>query len=223
MLIRPRTPHLVWSATTTTRPAEATSASSVSASSRFGVVNPASALMPCTPMKSTSTWSERSVVTATGPTSASEGVRIAAREDDGEIGPALPVEDVGDLDRVRDHGQVGHAEDVVGEPPGRRPGAEPDRLPRLDELRGRLRDRLLLAQLPVGLGLEARLVGARAAARGRAAVHLLDESRRGERVEVAADRHLGDAEQLGQLAHAHGAVPADLLDDRHLALARKHL
>ena len=146
----------------------------------------------------------------------------AARQDDGEIGPVLAVKHVGHLDRVRDHRQVGHVEDVVCEPPGRRPGAEADRLAGLDEPARRLRDRLLLLQLPVGLRLEAGLVRARPAARRRTAVHLLHEAGSGERVEVAADRHLRDPEQLRQLAHADGSTPADLLDDRDLALAGKH-
>ena len=68
------------------------------------------------------------------------------------------------------------------------------------------------------LRLEARLVGAEAAAERRPAVHLLDQPGGGQHVEIAAHRHLRDAEQLGQLADAHGALAADLLDDQLLAL-----
>ena len=48
----------------------------VSDSARFGVVSPASVSMPWQPRNSVSKWSDRTVRSATGPTSASEGVRI---------------------------------------------------------------------------------------------------------------------------------------------------
>src|SRR6185312_5328177 len=54
IVLMPTVPHLVWSASTTTLRAVATKARFVSASSRFGVVNPAFASTPCTPRKSTS-------------------------------------------------------------------------------------------------------------------------------------------------------------------------
>src|SRR5690606_8427605 len=75
MVLMPTVFHLVWSAGTTSRLAAAISSRSVSDSSRFGVVNPARTLMPCTPRKSVSTCRRRIAATATGPTSASEGVR----------------------------------------------------------------------------------------------------------------------------------------------------
>ena len=40
----------------------------------------------------------------------------------------------------------------------------------------------------------------------------------GQHVEVAADRHVRDREQLRQLADADGASPPDLLEDQHLSL-----
>ena len=55
-----------------------------------------------------------------------------------------------------------------------------------------------------------------------AAVHLLEQAGRGERVEVAADRHLGDLEELGQLADAHRPLAADLIDDQLVALGGEH-
>ena len=58
-----------------TRRAVAMSARLVAASMRFGVVRPATWSMPCTPRMSVSTCSERNVASATGPASASEGVR----------------------------------------------------------------------------------------------------------------------------------------------------
>src|SRR6266508_3176260 len=71
----PTTPHLVWSASTTSRRVAATIARLVSASTRFGEVKPAPGSMPWTPMNRQSTCSDWMVCTATGPTSASEGVR----------------------------------------------------------------------------------------------------------------------------------------------------
>src|SRR3990170_3983281 len=71
----PTTPHFVWSARTMRRRPASTSARFVSASSRFGVVNPECGSMPCTPMNTRSTWIVRRAETAKGPTSASLGVR----------------------------------------------------------------------------------------------------------------------------------------------------
>ncbi|MCB5280756.1 hypothetical protein BJQ89_00481 [Arthrobacter sp. ES1] len=75
IVLIPRVPHFVWSASTTTRRAALTKALSVSASRTFGVVNPASASTPWTPRNSTSRCSCLSEEVASGPTSASEGVR----------------------------------------------------------------------------------------------------------------------------------------------------
>ena len=72
----PTVSHFVWSASTIRCRAASTSARSVSASMKFGVVRPRFALIPCTPRKTWSTLSERIAATANGPTSASEGVRI---------------------------------------------------------------------------------------------------------------------------------------------------
>src|SRR4029450_12098180 len=63
IVLNPTTPHLELSATTATRRALATSARFVSASARFGVVNPASQSMPCTPISSQSTGSRRGAAT----------------------------------------------------------------------------------------------------------------------------------------------------------------
>lgn len=72
--LSPTTPHLLWSATTATRRAEATSARLVCASMRLGVVSPASSVTPCAPRTSRSTWREPIARSASGPTSAAEGV-----------------------------------------------------------------------------------------------------------------------------------------------------
>ncbi|CAM5366837.1 hypothetical protein SHIRM173S_01432 [Streptomyces hirsutus] len=73
--LRPTVPHLVWSATTTTRRADCTRRRFVSASARFGVDSPASIDIPCTPRNSRSKWSTAIAWSATGPTSESDGVR----------------------------------------------------------------------------------------------------------------------------------------------------
>ena len=75
MVLTPMTPHLVWSATTTSRRPASTSARSVSASSMLGVVKPARGSMPWTPMSTRSTLTVRRAATANGPASASDGVR----------------------------------------------------------------------------------------------------------------------------------------------------
>ena len=111
---------------------------------------------------------------------------------------------------------------VMGEPPGRRSGRKRDSLTRLDERARQAGDRFLLLELAVRLGFETRLVCARRLPPRRSAVNLLDEARPRERVEVAPDGHLGDAELLGQLAHAHGAAAANLLDDHELSLSGEH-
>jgi hypothetical protein len=85
------------------------------------------------------------------------------------------------------------------------------------------RDRLLLEQLLLRLDVEARLVGGERAAERCAAVHLLEHSRRGERVEVAADRHLRDVEQAGELAHPDRSLPPQLLHDQPVALHCEHV
>src|SRR5579862_10054217 len=77
-------PHLVWSASTTTRRATRMKVRLVSASARLGVVSPASASKPWQPRNSTSKCSERMVRSAIGPTSASGGVRTPS---DALVGP----------------------------------------------------------------------------------------------------------------------------------------
>ena len=60
-------------------------------------------------------------------------------------------------------------------------------------------DRLLLAGLAADFASNPGS-SALSAPRGRPAVHLVEQPRAGERVEVAPDRHVRDVEQLGQLA-----------------------
>jgi hypothetical protein len=81
-------------------------------------------------------------------------------------------------------------------------------------------------QLADGLGLEARLVGTAlrdcCGRRCGAAVDLLDEALVSQRVEVAADRHVGDLECLRQVRHAHPTRRAERFEDSFLALAGEH-
>ena len=191
--LRPRTPHFVWSATTTIRSDAATSARSVSASSRLGVVRPASAVTAVDAHEEHVEVQRADRRERDRPDERVRGRAHAAREDHGQVGPRLAVEHVRDLDRVRDDGQVGHLGEVVREAPGRRAGGEPDRLARLDEP-GAARAiasfsfswRWDFASNPGSSAL-------RPPRERRAAVHLLQQAGCCEHVEIAADGHLGDA------------------------------
>ena len=76
MVVIPTVPHLVWSARTTSSRPAATNARSASASSRLGVVNPASSPMPCTPRNTWSRCSDASDETAMGRPARRYGVRV---------------------------------------------------------------------------------------------------------------------------------------------------
>ena len=141
-----------------------------------------------------------------------------AGEDDRTVGPAVAMEDVRDLDRVRHDRQVEDVQKVVHETPVRRAGGERDRLARLDEGARLSRDRVLLLELAVRLRLEAGLLGAGQPARGRTAVHLVEHAGVREHLEVAPDCHVRHRQELGQLADAHGAAPAHLVGDQLTAL-----
>ena len=104
------------------------------------------------------------------------------------------------------------------------PAVSPIAWPGSTSARGRARDRLLLLDLAVRLRLEARLVGAqarrgrsrrRAPCRRRPALASASRSRRTVISETPSSS--------GQLADAHGALAADLLDDQLLALLGEHL
>ena len=115
----------------------------------------------------------------------------AAGQHDGQVRPRLAVQHDRHLHRVGDDRQVGDVGQVVGEPPRRRAGAE-RRSPGPGSTRPRAASAIasFSGELPARLGLEARLVGAEAAAGGRAAVDLVDQPGAGEHVEVAPDRHV---------------------------------
>ena len=88
------------------RSADAISASSVSASSRFGVVKPGVLAHPVHAHEE-HVDVERTEGRRRDRADERVGGRAhASREDDGEVGPLLGVEDVGDRQRVRDDGQV---------------------------------------------------------------------------------------------------------------------
>ena len=222
IVLMPTTPHLVWSATTARRRPDAASARLVSASSRLGLVKPVRSSMPCTPRKTMSRFSERRAATATGPTSASDGVRTPPVSTTVCSARGLLVEDRGDLHAVRHDGDAGHVEQPVRQRPGRGAGREPDGEPGLHQRVAAARDRVLLVALAHGLRLEARLVGAGAARDGGAAVDLVDQALAGQLVEVTAHRHVRDVELAGQVADPHRAPLPDAVGDVGLSFPREH-
>ena len=113
---------------------------------------------------------------------------------------------------------------MVGEPPGRRAGRERDRLARADELGGR-RARSPPSRRAAG-GTWSRSRARRRSSwprRGRAAVHLLEQPRLGERVEVAAHGHLRHA-RAARVSSLTRTAPcrADLVEDQLLTLTGQH-
>ena len=199
----PMTPHFEWSATTTSRRPASMSARSVSASSRFGQVNPECGSMPWTPTKTRSTWTrpqrgdrER----------ADERLRRrphAAGQDDRLVGPADLVEDVGDPDRVGDDGQARDVGQPLGERVGRRPGR--DRRSPSRARRARRPHRRSRPSRPAGGSTWRRTPGSNRALpveRGRAAVDLLEQAALVEDLEVAADGHVRHAELADEVGDA---------------------
>src|SRR6516164_2698160 len=90
---------------------------------------------------------------------------------------------------------------------------------RRDHAGRRARDRGLLRPLEHEPGLEARLVAGGRPWQDRAAVYLLHQAVPGEHLEVSADRHVRDAEPLGQVAHPGAAIAPDGLQDQRLAVS----
>ena len=102
------------------------------------------------------------------------------------------------------------------------PAESADRGAGLDQLGRRAAHRRLLRQLADRLGREAGLVrrcGRRWRSRRRAPCRA---ARAGEHVEVAADRHVGDAEQLDQVADPDAAAPRTSSRMRCLPLRGEH-
>jgi hypothetical protein len=85
-----------------------------------------------------------------------------------------------------------------------------------------LGDLVLGLGLPLGLGLEAGLDAAGLPRDQRAAVDLLHQPLPGQVRQVATDRHVGDPEALGEVAHPDAAGPPDLGQDHRLPSLRQH-
>ncbi len=186
------------------------------------MVNPARTLIPCTPRKSVSTCSRRIAATATGPTSASEGVRTppvsttvrsarGLRWKTSATGIELVIT-VSSGTPIRCWAS---AHVVV---PAESATAVPGRTSRA----ARRAISLLLRLLAGGLGGEPGLLGGAGAERGRAAVHLLQQPPLGEHLEVAADGHVGDAELAYEVGHPDAAGAADAFENRLLPLLCEH-
>jgi hypothetical protein len=146
----------------------------------------------------------------------------AADEDDGHRLDA--AEDVGDGGGVRHDRQAvevlalgEHAREL--ERRGAR--ADADRGAGHDEPGGRARDRVLLAGLQEGLLLRLGLGLLVQERQACAAVHALDDALRLEGLDVAAHGHGRDAEVVGELGDAHGALPAQQVEDAVAAVGRE--
>ena len=159
---------------------------------------------------------------ASGPTSASEGVRtppVSTTVRPG--GRAAGSKRVGHPDRVGDHRDVRHADSVAARAAGRGAGAKasacragPAPRPPRPCACFSCCSRADFASKP---GSSALLLG-----RYGTAVHLLQQPLPRQLLEVPADGHVRDLEQAGQVADPHAAVPPDLVEDPGLTLAREH-
>ena len=155
-----------------------------------------------------------------GPDTAGENHREPGRAAAG--GPGA-FHQVRGPDGVRHDRKPGNLAQVPGQLEGGGPGGERDRGTGRDLGSGCPRDGLLLRPLEHGLGVEAGLVAARHARHHRAAVHLLDQPRPGQHLQVAADRHVRDAEALGKVAYPRAARAPDVLQDQRLPVLGEHL
>ena len=156
---------------------------------------------------------------------AGQGVRGGAHpagEDHREVVAGRVVQQLGHAGGVGDDGQVGDVAQLVRDRVGGGAGRDGDRGARVDHRRGGAGDRGLLHRVHLGLDLEARLVRAPAADRGGAAVDLADQPLLGQRLDVTAHRHVGDAEDVDQLGDARPTVAVDLVQDPLLTLTCKH-
>ncbi len=202
--LSPRTPHFVWSTTTASCSAVSIIALLVSASSRFGVVKPESTAIPCTPMKSMSTCSERSAVTAIGPTSASDGVRTPPISTTVRPGRASRCSTIATCIELVTTVRSGMSARWCASRHVVVPALSAIAWPGSTRLAAACAIASFSANWRRDLASNPGSSVLRLAARGGPAVHLVDQPRTGEYVEVAADRHVRHAEQLGQLAHANG-------------------
>jgi hypothetical protein len=110
---------------------------------------------------------------------------------------AVDVQVVGYPDTVGDHGKARDPGEVDGRSVRRRARTDRDRGAGFNQRCRHGADLVLRGQLTVRLRLEARLVTRAPRGGRRTAVHLLDQALAGERVDIPAHRHLGNAEQFG--------------------------
>ena len=110
--------------------------------------------------------------------------------------------------------------EVPGELLDRRADAEEDRPRALDQAGGAHRDQALLARVLQGARVERDVERAGQVGR-RAAVGLAEEAVALEAPDVAADRHLGDAELARELADVDRLLVRDPLED-HVAAIDRH-
>ncbi len=126
----------------------------------------------------------------------------------------------GDLDRVRDDGDIGEPREFLGEYRGRRPGVHEDRLVRMDQA-GRLAgdvplggDLAVLAVVEGGLGLDLR--------QQRAAVDPVDQALVLKIDQIAANRLARDIQHRGQIGRTDLAVRLQHLHDVPVAFLDPH-
>ena len=223
MLTRPRTPHLVWSATTT-QPLRRRDQRLVGLGLEQVRRREARVLAHSVHAHEEHVDVERTERRRRDRADERVGGRPdAAREDDGQVGPLLGVEDVGDRQRVRDDRQVracGAGAWRAARSSCRRRARPPDRARRARSRPGRSPPSPRPAGGTSPRSPARRRSGATASSPRRA------PSRPGPHcassVEVAPNGHLGHSELLRQFAHAHRAVAANLLDDHHLTLSGEH-
>jgi hypothetical protein len=134
----------------------------------------------------------------------------------------VDVQVVGHADAVGDNGEPGNLSEVHGRRVRRRARANRDRAARFNQRCRHGADPVLGGQLTVRLRLEARLVTRAPRRARRTAVYLLDQAPAGERVDVPAHRHLGNAEQLCQLGDPGAADPLNLREYPFLSLSWQH-
>jgi len=146
----------------------------------------------------------------------------AAGQDDRAPGRHPALQGLRDLHAVGDHREVGYLRQALGKCPGGGAGGQPDRHARLDQRSCGSRDRVLLRLLAHPLGLEARFLGAQGCVGRGAAVDLVDEPLAGQDVQVTADGHVRDPEEVGQQGHAHRSATTDLVRDAGLSFGGKH-
>jgi hypothetical protein len=152
------------------------------------------------------------------------GGRTHAAGQDHRVGrpvePTRPAERVHHGQRVGHDGQPGHVQQALGQRQRGRPGRDRDGGPRPDQPRRGAGDRVLLRALEDELGLQARLMaGGWRPRQDGAPVDLFHQAIPGQDLKVPADRHVRNAESLGEIAHPRAAVAPDGLQDERLTVS----